>query len=563
MVRPIRKTNWRLLCLPLMLAVVAAACGSDDDGDGGGASSDTTSVAVPSGGTLVLGAEQEGDCADWMGSCGGTSWFFWSWGAITMPRAYSVEPAGDGWVAKHTSLLTGPATLTTSPKQVVTYTINPAAKWSDNTPITSNDFKFTWEQVATGSNIYDRTGYDKIESVDNSVPGTAVVTFKEPYADWRTTLFGGNYGIYPAHLVKDHAEIANGYTWSGGPWKLDHWTKGTEWVIVPNENYWGEKPKLDKVIFKFISDTSAEFQAFKAGEVLGIYPQPQLDAVDQINAGLPNAKAQYTDQTGNAEGLWMNAGKAPFDDLNFRVAVAYSIDRDAIVNRLFGGLGVTKALQTMTAPILAPFASTNAFAQYKKDLTKVNEAMTKSGWTKGSDGIWEKDGQKAAFEMKTTSGNKRRELTEQILQQDLKEAGFTMTINNQAAGDLFGDQLPKGDFQIALYAQVLTSFYPSNCNLFCSKNIPTAENNFSGQNWTRTNVADLDTHYGLTETELDEPKAQAANKKGDDALAAAVSMLPLDPLPNILLTSTKIVGPVADNPIQGPFWMMWGWGLNP
>jgi len=68
--------------------------------------------------------------------------------------------------------------------------------------------------------------------------------------------------------------------------------------------------------------------------------------------------------------------------------------------------------------------------------------------------------------------------------------------------------------------------------------------------------------YGKVETELDEQAARAANKKGDDALAASASILPLDPLPNILLTSTKIVGPVADNPIQGPFWTMWGWGLT-
>ncbi len=249
--------------------------------------------------------------------------------------------------------------------------------------------------------------------------------------------------------------------------------------------------------------------------------------------------------------------------MNFRTAIAYSLDRDAIVNRLFGKVGVTKAMQTITAPILSEFASTNAFSRYKKDLGKVDEAMTKSGWTKGGDGIWQKDGQRATFEMKTTTGNKRRELTEQILQQDLKQAGFEMTINNQAAGDLFGNQLPQGNFQMALYAQVLTSFYPSNCNLFCSKNIPTAENNFSGMNWTRTNVPALDENYSVTETELDQSVAEAANKKGDDALSADISMLPLDPLPNILLTSTRIVGPVADNPIQGPFWAMWGWGLNP
>lgn len=549
------------VCLGLVLALVAAACGS---GNGAGSQTGTTTPAgqVPTGGTLVLAAEQEGDCTDWMGSCGGTSWFFWSIGALTMPRAYSVEKQGNGWAARPTSLLTGEAELVTAPKQVVTYRISPQAKWSDGVPITSTDFKFTWQQVAQGSDIYDRTGYDKVESVDDSQPATAVVTFKEPYADWKTTLFGGNYGIYPSHLVKEHSEIKDGYTWSGGPWKLDHWTKGVEWAIVPNPAYWGDKPKLDKVVFKLISDTSAEFQAIKAGEALGGYPQPQLDAVDQITAGIPGIKAQYTDQTGNAEALWINNAKAPFDDINVRMAIGYSIDRDAVVNRLFGKLGVTKALQTVTAPILAPYASANAFANYRKDLAKVNDLMTKAGWSKGPDGIWQKGGQPAAFEMKTTAGNKRRELTEQILQQQLKEAGFTMTINNQKAGDLFGDQLPKGDFQMALYAQVLTSFYPSNCNLFCIKNIPTADNKFSGQNWTRTSQPDIDANYGKTETELNEAAAQAANKKGDDALAAFAAIFPLDPLPNILLTSDRIVGTVADNPIQGPFWQMTGWGLK-
>jgi peptide/nickel transport system substrate-binding protein len=563
-VRLLKKGSW-LVALLLVLAMVAAACGDDDDNSGNAGNTTETTAAseeVPQGGTLVIGAEQEGDCLDWIGSCSGASWMFWSVNTQTMPRTYSVEKDGDGWKLEPTNLLTGEADLKTSPKQVVTYHINPKAVWSDGTPITSKDFKFTWEQVMNTSDVYDKSGYDKIESVDDSDPATAVVTFKEPYADWKSTPFAGNYGIYPAHLVKDHSELANGYTFSGGPWKLDHWTKGTEWVLVPNDKYWGPKPKLDKVVFKLISDTSAEFQAFKAGEVQGIYPQPQLDAIDQINAGLEGAKAQYSGNTGNAEGLWINNSKPPFDDVKVRQALAYSLDRDAIVKRLFGGVKVDKALQTVTAPILSDYATLDAFSKYKKDLSKVDELMKSAGYAKGTDGIWAKGGQKASFVMKTTAGNKRRELTEQVMQQQLKDAGFEMTIQNAASGDLFGDQLPKGDFNIGLYANVLTSFYPSNCNLFCIKNIPTDANKFSGNNWTRTNDSELDKLYTTVDTELDIDKAQAANKDGDKRLAEIVGMLPLDPLPNILLTSTKIVGPVADNPVMGPFWGLSQWGLK-
>ena len=62
-----------------------------------------------------------------------------------------------------------------------------------------------------------------------------------------------------------------------------------------------------------------------------IYPQPQLDAVDQIKAGLPNTEKVISTDTGNFESLWLNNGKPPFDSKAVRQAVAYAIDRKTIV----------------------------------------------------------------------------------------------------------------------------------------------------------------------------------------------------------------------------------------
>jgi peptide/nickel transport system substrate-binding protein len=548
------------------LVTVAAACGSDKKSDKGaseGSTSTTAAETVPTGGTLVVGAEQEPDCTDWVGSCGGSSWGYWMMNVTTMPRAFNVVKDGDSYAYKASDVMASEPTLDDSnpDKPVVTYKINPKAVWSDGSPITSTDFKFTWEQIAKGNDIYDRTGYDKIESVDDSKPDTAVVHYAEPYADWKG-LFGGGYGILPSKLIKDHSEMANGYTWSAGPWKIDHWTKGTEAVLVPNDKYWGTKPKLDKIVYKFIADTSAEFQAFKAGEVLVAYPQPQLDAIDAIQAGLSGANSAVSAVTGNAEALWMNNQKAPFDDKTFRQAVAYSIDRDAIVKRLFGGIKVDKALQTFTAPIVKDYATLDAFSKYTKDLDKVKSLMEGAGWAKGSDGFWAKGGQKATFTIQSTAGNKRRELTEQVLQEQLKEAGFDMKIQNQKAGDLFGDIAPKGNYQVALYANVLTTAYPSNCNIFCSKNIPTAENGFSGNNWYRVAIPALDEKLLTVDKELDTSKAKAANKEGDKISAENVISLPLDPLPNILLWSDKVVGTVQDNAVMGPFFSAVGWGVK-
>ena len=119
----------------------------------------------------------------------------------------------------------------------------------------------------------------------------------------------GGFGIFPSHILtgKDRdAEMKDGYTWSGGPWKMEAWNKGVGLTLVPNDQYWGQKPLVDKIEMKFFADTAAEFQAFKAGEVDSIGPQPQLDAVDQINAGLPGVTSKVSAVTGNVEALWLN-----------------------------------------------------------------------------------------------------------------------------------------------------------------------------------------------------------------------------------------------------------------
>jgi peptide/nickel transport system substrate-binding protein len=562
-----------LLALALSLGLVAAACGSDNNtekstGTTAGASAtsqgSTTSVNVPSGGTLTLGAEQEADCADWISSCAGSSWGAWTMEFQTMPRSFDFVKDGDSWKYQVSSLLAEEPKLVTSPKQVVTYKISPKAVWSDGQPITSSDYKYTWDQIKNGTDIYDRTGYGDIESVDDSAPGTAVVTFAKPYAKWRA-LFGGQYGIYPSHLLqgKDrNGEMKDGYTWSGGPWKIEKWDKGVSVTLLPNDKYWGDKPKLDRVVFKFITDTAAEFQAFKAGEVQGIYPQPQIATIDAIKAGGLDATQIVSTNTANFESLWLNNSKAPLDSKAVRQALAYSLDRDAIVKALFGGVDVNEALQSLQAPILSRFSDTEAFGGYKKDLDKVKNLMTGDGWAKGGDGIWAKGGQRATIVIKSTQGNKRRELTEQVLQQQLKEAGFELTIANEKSGDLFGSTLPKGDYQMALYAQVNTDLDPSSCNIFCSKNIPTEANGNSGNNWTRTSDPEIDKQLEQVDSNLDEDARQKAGKAADKVLADIATSIPLDPLPNISLISKKVVGPVEDNPITSVFGNMNHRGLQ-
>ena len=534
-----------------------AACTSSN------ATPEPSDVAVVDGGELVIGAEQEPDCADWIATCAGSIWGSYIMQTPTLPGVFQTRQVDDEWVPVPSDLVTGEpeAVVADDGTQTITYSINPDAVWSDGEPITSADFAYTALQIRDGDDIFDKTGYDRITAVDSSDPQTAVVTLDSAYAGWRT-LFSV-YGIMPAHLLegKDRSALmSDGYDFSGGPWKIDKWTRGTSVTLVPNENYWGEKPHLDKVTFLFLPDTTAAFQALKSGQVSALYPSPQLDALTQIEAGLPGIKSQVDARSGNLEAIWLNNSVAPFDSVPVRQALAYSIDRDAIVKRLFGSLGIDKAQQSFNTPMVAPFAADD-FSEYTLDLDKVDELMKGDGWAKNADDVWAKGGETATFSIKTLAGNKRRDLTVQVLQSQLKDAGFEMTIDQVTPADLFGTIAPQGDFQAGLWALVDTFPDPTLSSTFSSVNIPSDANGFSGINFYRTNIPGLDDLLGQVDSELDQDARVAASHDADALIAENVPSLPLDTVPNVLLWSDKVGGPLQINPVEGPFWNLAQWGL--
>jgi peptide/nickel transport system substrate-binding protein len=549
----------------MALSLVAAACGGDDDDDTAGGGDDTTATTAASddseavdGGTLVIGAEQEPDCVDWISSCAGASWGIWTLGAYTMPRVYDFDQESGEQVIS--PLMAEDPTLddTDGPGMTVTYKISDDAVWSDGEPLTSTDFKYTWDQIANGDDIYDKTGYEKITGVDDSDPKVAVVTFSDDFAGWHD-LFGGFYGVYPSHILDGQdrdAAMKDGYDWSGGPWKLDHWTKGQEMELVPNDGYWGNKPHLDSVVFKFIPESAAEVEAYQSGQVSAIYPQAQLELEPLRDA--PDTEFSVIDSL-NYEALWFNTAKAPLDDLNVRKALAYATDRQAIVDALFKPVNPDiEPIQAFMTPANTQWYS-DPFKVYDHDLDKVAEMMEASGYEKNADGLWAKDGKTAAIELNSTAGNARRERTGEILQSQWKEAGFDLKLNYTEAGTLFGEWGPQGIFVISLYAQVPPSTDPGICSTFCSKNIPTTEAP-NGQNWTRLASDAIDEPWLAVDTTLDEDARKDLVDKGQQALADELPGLPIDPFPDIFVYNTaKLNGPLGNNVIYGPFWNMNTW----
>jgi peptide/nickel transport system substrate-binding protein len=198
-------------------------------------------------------------------------------------------------------------------------------------------------------------------------------------------------------------------------------------------------------------------------------------------------------------------------------------------------------------------------------LAQVNTLMTGDGWAKGSDGIWAKNGTKATLELKTTTGNKRRQLTAQILQTQWATAGFQLNVTPESSSVLFGQDLPGGNYQIGLYAQTPADNDPGECSLWCSQNIPTPAHN-SGTNWQRISDPQLDKLWADVDTNLDDNVRISEAQQGQAILADLVPALPLDPFPDIIvIQESKIgvqTGTFQHNFAYGPFTYLNTWFLK-
>ena len=568
--RGLRIRPFGAIAVLIVLSLVLAACGSSSKPKSTGTTTTVFTGEVPNGGTITIGAEQEPDCFDWIASCSGSAWGTWLAQIQTQPYAF-VTIVKNGEVAEEPGpVLAGMPTFSATPVQTMTYRINPKAEWSDGVPITCADFQYTANQQQTSKDLYDPTGYVDADGkpsmgVTCPDPKTAVVKYKpgQTFASWHQ-LFASAVGIFPSHLLKGkdrNTELKNGYSWSGGPW-IAKWNKGTSIVLTPNPNYWGPKPHLDKVVFKFEPKTSAEFLAYKSGQLDAIYPQPQLDVVDEIQAGLPDSNTQYQSQTATVEAIWFNNDRFPFDSKAVRQAFSYAIDRDAIVKKLFGELGVEHPANSLNPYVIKDYSDQEAWAGYKLDLDKVKSLMTGDGWKKGSDGIWAKNGKRASFTIQSTADNARRELTEEAMQPMLKAAGFEMKIKNSTSDNLFGVVLPAGNYDLALFGSSVTGIIPGLCSQMCTEAIPTEANGSTGNNTSRVSIPAADKLLRQVDQDLDDNVRKSAAKEADKILAENAVALPLDPLPDILIWNKKVVGPIVDNPITGMFWNIDQWGIN-
>ena len=437
----------------------------------------------------------------------------------TMPRAFVI--AADGSMKVNTDYFSAVELTSTNP-QVVTYTINPKATWSDGTPI-------TWEDIASQINstsgkdknfaIAAPNGSDRVGSVTRGIDDRqAVITFAKPYAEWRG-MFAGNTMLLPKSMTANPEVFnkgqLNGPGPSAGPFMVSTLDRTAQRIVLTrNPKWWGTPPLLDSITYLVLDDAAR-------------IPALQNNTIDATGLGsldeLTIARRTEGISIRRAPGLsWYHftfngAPGAILSDKALRLAIARGIDRQAIADVTQRGL-VDKPVPLNNHFFVAGqkgYQDNSAAVAY--DPEKAKQELDALGW-KLNGQFREKDGKQLVIRDVLYDAQTTRQVA-LVAQNSLAQIGVKLQIDAKPGNGFFTDYVNVGDFDITQFSWVGDAFA-----LCCLNQIYTtgAESNFG-----KISSPEIDAKVEQVLDELDLDKARALANEADKLIFGEVFSLPL------------------------------------
>lgn len=320
-------------------------------------------------------------------------------------------------------------------KMSVTFHLREGVKWHDGKPVTTEDYRFTYDTMMNpGVDCAPTRNYwkdcDRLEIVDDS---TIRFHWKKKYFLMFDVASG--FGPIPKHIYdfdpskpEDFNESKhNREAWGTGPYKFSHWTTNKEIVLIRNDDYWGDQPYFDQLRFKVVPRSEVALQLFKQGELdwMGLEPlqwvneTPKPKFKEKFNTAL--FYTPYYNYVG-----W-NMRREPFKDRRVRLAMTHLIPREKILKHILYGMGV---IVTGNFYFKSP-AYNKDIKPWPYDPERAQQLLAEAGWkdTDG-DGILDKDGRPFKFEFLAISDSDYIDKLSRVLKEEFEFAGIVMTINS-------------------------------------------------------------------------------------------------------------------------------------
>ena len=301
-----------------------------------------------------------------------------------------------------------------------TVTIRDDAYFTDGEPLTAADVAFTYNTVKATSSVNDFTMLDYAEAADNT---TVVFHMTRPFSIWPYTM--AVVGIVPEHAYDSATYGANPI--GSGRYMLEQWDRGQQVILTANPDYYGEPPRMQRVIILFMEEDAA-FLAAQAGQVDVAYTSATYSnetvegyslasyaSVDNRGINLPAVPAG-TDSEGRAAGNDFTA------DVLVRRAINIGIDRQEMIDNVLNGYG------TPAYNICDQLPWYNEASEVVYDPEAAAALLDEAGWTMGEDGVRTKDGARAELNLLYANGDSVRQALAADLANQLGELGIACTI---------------------------------------------------------------------------------------------------------------------------------------
>lgn len=306
-----------------------------------------------------------------------------------------------------------------------TFHLRTDVNWSDGQPFTADDAKFTFDTImAPKTQTVRKSLYSKVKAFTVVDPHTFQVTLSEVYCPFLISSM--SMGLAPKHLLQNSPDINTDdfntkRPVGTGPYTFVEWVNGDHVTLKANPNYWNSPAKIEQFIYKVVPNNTVVAQQLKTGEVdiAVIDPSSLADMQKQPNVVVHSSDALAYTYIG------YNLARPLFQDKAVRQALTYALDRQAIVDKILFGQG-----SVVNAPMpSSSWAYDPSVAKlYPYDPAKAKALLQAAGWTPGSDGILQKNGQKLAFTSIFSSNSTPVTQLMTVAQQQWKVIGVSATL---------------------------------------------------------------------------------------------------------------------------------------
>lgn len=329
-------------------------------------------------------------------------------------------------------------------RKTYTFQLREGVRFQNGAPFTARDVKYSYDYMLDPDNKALRRGYwTAIESVE--VVSDHVVRFhlSSPYRPLLASMTK-YMGIFPEGSREAGADFQSAPAGLGtGPAVFSGAQTGSFVELARNPDYWGAAPDWDIVRFEIAGEANARLAALMSGstDVIGGPSARDYLRLTAQGGAISGAKKPAL---GAAMLMMHNCGKAPFDDVNFRLAVARAFDRAAIAERIYGGL---LEESPVLVPRASPYHSAEAAARLALDAEAAKAHLAQSAHAGDArfDLIYPTD----AYLLDVRD-------TALYIQSALAAVGITVTLVPLETGQMFADVF-KGNHQSVLWAIVGTT----------------------------------------------------------------------------------------------------------